>query len=247
MSTKTYSVEWWEVLLNRVGVEKTTAAAWAPAFNKHAQPVLLSLGERELDDLLGQTLVETAMLERLEEDLMYSSRRLAQVWPRRFLWPAPERAERPPATAADPNPRSTPLQLEAFRLACERAKLTEMCTNNPRKLANTVYGGRLGNVDPDDGWKYRGRGAPMITGKANYALVEKETGIPIVDQPELLTQPEYAVKALVAWWEKRVPDSAIDNPGLVTRAVQGGDEALERRTALTQKVRAIMTALETWQ
>lgn len=40
--------------------------------------------------------------------------------------------------------------------------------NNPQKLACKVYGGRLGNNDPLDGWEFRGSGPIQMTGKDHF-------------------------------------------------------------------------------
>lgn len=105
----------------------------------------------------------------------------------------------------------------------------------PEALANFVYGGRMGNNCEGDGFKYLGRGIPMVTGKANYRLLQDLTGLPLVDYPSMLSQPEVALRCAVLWWEKKVPDEAIDTLERVSRAVNGGTTGLEDRRMLARK------------
>ena len=71
-------------------------------------------------------------------------------------------------------------------------------------LFNFVYGGKYGNNNLKDGYKYRGRGLSQITYKGNYESMQKkikrfypETIGDISQNPELLLQLEYAVKSHV--------------------------------------------------
>ncbi len=71
---------------------------------------------------------------------------------------------------------------------------------NPRKIANMVYSGRMGNRDESsgDGYRFRGRGCIQLTGHANYFHAGKALGIDLVMQPDLVATPKYA--ALTAGW-----------------------------------------------
>ena len=104
---------------------------------------------------------------------------------------------------------------------------------NPRALANHVYGGRLGNVAPDDGWRYRGRGLIQITGRHNYTLMARVTGLPLLADPDLLLEQEPALRASIAWWETNVPDGLLGDVARVTRVVNGGALGLQHRAELT--------------
>lgn len=106
---------------------------------------------------------------------------------------------------------------------------------SPEGLAERVYGGRMGNDKPGDGFKYRGRGVIMVTGKANYQLLQELTSEPLVDFPVMLENPDIALRCALLWWEDRVPDSAIDAIERVTKAVNGGRIGLADRLAITDK------------
>lgn len=76
----------WQSVLIECGVKSVTAEKWAPAFSELIKPQFFSTGFKEIDDFLAQILHESGMLEKVEENLNYSSaERLKQVFgSRRF-------------------------------------------------------------------------------------------------------------------------------------------------------------------
>lgn len=106
-----------------------------------------------------------------------------------------------------------------------------------RELASgQAYEGRkdLGNNQPGDGVKFKGRGWIQITGRANYGQVSKAFGIDAVTNPALLEQLPYAALSAAWFWDSRkLNDKA--KPGTdaaflaVTKAINGGTNGLDDR------------------
>lgn len=61
----------------------------------------------------------------------------------------------------------------------------------------TAKGRRLGNTEPGDGWRYRGRGYVQITGRANYARMTRE--LALGPGGDLVADPEQALRPAVAY------------------------------------------------
>lgn len=68
----------------------------------------------------------------------------------------------------------------------------------PQAFANKVYGGRMGNVGPNEGWLFRGQGLIQITGRQNFEMLEKKTGLPLTTHPEMVTDPAHLCECSVA-------------------------------------------------
>ena len=72
-----------------------------------------------------------------------------------------------------------------------------------REIAEGLaYEGRqdLGNTQPGDGPRFRGRGLLQVTGRSNYAAVSAALGVDFVAEPGLLEQPTFAALSAAHWW-----------------------------------------------
>ena len=111
---------------------------------------------------------------------------------------------------------------------------------NPEGLANYVYGGRMGNIDPGDGWRYIGRGLIQITGRSNYELIAELTGMDVVTTPDLLTEPNAALLSALAWWGESLPEADDMSVEQVTRVVNGGLNGLDERKRLFERALRVL-------
>lgn len=81
----------------------------------------------------------------------------------------------------------------------------EELKKNDRDFFNYMYGGdwgkrNLGNIEPDDGYKFRGRGPLQITGRYNYTRIGDKIGKDLIGNPDLVsTDPEVGCAAAVAF------------------------------------------------
>lgn len=106
-----------------------------------------------------------------------------------------------------------------------------------RELASgAAYEGRadLGNTQPGDGRRYRGRGLIQITGRANYAACGAALGLDLIARPELLEQPVNACRSAGWFWKTHGLNELADagDQVKVCRRVNGGTNGLADRLAL---------------
>jgi putative chitinase len=88
----------------------------------------------------------------------------------------------------------------------------------PEMIANRAYAEKGGNGDEEsgDGWKYRGRGAIQCTLKNNYALAAKDWDVDLLNQPELLEEPDFGIRSACWFWWKNGLNKLADSGSSVS-------------------------------
>ena len=115
-----------------------------------------------------------------------------------------------------------------------------------RELASgRAYEGRkdLGNVYSGDGVRFKGRGLIQITGRSNYASLEKDLDLPgLLQNPEWLESDRWAVWSAAWFWDKTGLNALADD-GLfkqITRKINGGYNGLEDRYRYFERAKRVL-------
>ncbi|HEU0177974.1 MAG TPA: glycoside hydrolase family 19 protein [Blastocatellia bacterium] len=133
----------------------------------------------------------------------------------------------------------TPLRASAFlaQIAHESAELRFMeeiwgPTAQQKKYEPPSDVARsLGNTQPGDGFRYRGRGPIQVTGRANYKKYGDLLGVDLIGNPDLAATPQYAFSTAGVFWKLNGLNELADVQDFVaiTKKINGGLNGLADR------------------
>lgn len=159
---------------------------------------------RRVAHFISQCAHESNNFRSLEENLNYSEKALTSVFGRYFGAPPKRNAE-------------------------EYAR-------NPEKIANYVYqdefrSAKMGNVNPGDGWLFRGRGLKQLTGRDNYTRFGKSVGMTAEEAAVYVATEKGAIESACWFWDTNKLNTIADTDDVVlmTKRINGGNIGLEDR------------------
>ena len=128
---------------------------------------------------------------------------------------------------------TTPLRLAHFW--AQSADESDGFKTLQEYASGAAYEGRidLGNTQPGDGVRYRGRGIFQLTGRANYLRMGAKFGIDLIGNPEFAAIPENALKIAGEYWREHNLNAAADLNDIrtITHKINGGYNGLASRKA----------------
>jgi putative chitinase len=153
---------------------------------------------------IGQCGHECGNFRIMEENLNYRAATLLKLFPR-----TPKRAW-----------GFTPEEAAAYE-------------KQPQRIANRIYGNRMGNRDEasGDGFRFRGSGFLQLTGHSNFFHAGQALGEDFVMQPELVRTPKYAAMTAGWFWQTHKLNQYADSRDflMMTKRINGGTIGLDDR------------------
>jgi putative chitinase len=189
-------------------------AAWCEELNKALPKYDITTPER-IAGFISQCAHESMDFNAMSENLNYREETLNKVFPRYF----------------GPGKRN----------AAEYAR-------NPEKIANYVYmdefrTSKLGNTQPGDGWRFRGRGLKQLTGRDNYTRFAKDYDMTAEEAAVWVETKEGALASALWFWNTNNLNPIADtgNVAALTKKINGGNIGLADRKQRYDKAMAVLT------
>jgi len=125
-------------------------------------------------------------------------------------------------------------------------QVAEAYAHDDEKLANFVYGGRMGNTNSGDGFLYRGRGLLQITGRDAYSRIGGLLDFDLAANPDQAFDAAHCLEvAATEWaegkWSGKTCNEFADDDNLegVTKVINGGLNGLQDRRMWLAKAKSI--------
>ncbi|MCX7302172.1 MAG: peptidoglycan-binding protein [Rhodobacterales bacterium] len=138
-----------------------------------------------------------------------------------------------------------------FRIAHFMGQVTHECAGfrtTEEFASGAAYEGRtdLGNTQPGDGKRYKGRGLLQLTGRANYRSIGAKLGLDLEGHPEIAAEPLTSLRIACEYWTMRKINDPADQDDLieVTKRVNGGLNGLEDRRTYLRKAKTALAAID---
>jgi putative chitinase len=171
----------------------------------------------EFDEFLANLLQESLECNHKTENMNYQAQTLANTFPSRY-----SKTKTKPYIPND----------KAVSLA-----------HRPEQLANDVYGGRMGNNQPGDGWRFRGGGYIGLTGRETYGKYAAYIGKEIGEAADLVRSQDYYALDSAFWFFyvlKGLKDESIRDEFIgIVKSINGGTIGLKDRQFYYERIKAL--------
>lgn len=132
-----------------------------------------------------------------------------------------------------------PLRLAHF--VAQLAHESDGFSTTEEYATGSAYEGRrdLGNVNPGDGRRYKGRGLIQLTGRANYRTYGTLLHLNLEGQPEIAADPVTSLRIACEYWRQKKLNVYADADDVltITRRINGGTNGLTDRKAYLAKAK----------